>query len=136
MIEPLALAKLKRMQLSVFSHFNKLARKMLAKTIDDNPTGNKEAHIGKMESQFRHGGATLDGLKVKVDAASDEMRDEYKKRVEDLKAMHIAAQAKLNDLKATSGDSWEALRAGVDGAWKELEATIKKLSKQLCTDDH
>ncbi|MCU0663798.1 MAG: hypothetical protein MUC50_15895 [Myxococcota bacterium] len=98
--------------------------------------GNKEAHVGKMEAQFKHWGAKLDGLVAKADEASDEMRDEYRKRIEDLKTKHMAAQAKLDELKATSGDSWETLRAGVDGAWKELEATFRKLSKQLRTDDH
>jgi len=55
------------------------------------------------------------------------MKIERRKRIDDLKAKYQAAQSKLAELKAASGEKWGVLKTGVESAWNELEAAFKKL---------
>ena len=86
-----------------------------------------QAHVGKMETQLRQWGAKLDELVVKAEGAGTEAKADYRKRIDDLKAKHQVAQAKLDELKAAGSEKWETLKAGVESAWNELDVAFKKL---------
>ncbi len=87
-----------------------------------------EAHVGKMEAQLKQWGAKLDELVAKTKEVGAEAKVEYRKGIDDLKAKHQAAQAKLDELKAAGGEKWESLKAGVESVWGEVEAAFKKLT--------
>ena len=87
-----------------------------------------EPHVGKMEAQLRQWGAKLDELLATAEAAGTEAKADYRKHIDELRAKHQAAQAKLDELKAAGSDKWETLKAGVEGAWNELDVAFKKLS--------
>jgi DNA repair exonuclease SbcCD ATPase subunit len=86
-----------------------------------------EGHVGKREAQLKRWGAKLDQLVAKAEKAGAEMKIERRKRIDDLKAKYQAAQSKLAELKAASGEKWGVLKTGVESAWNELEAAFKKL---------
>ena len=86
-----------------------------------------EAHVGKMETQLRQWGAKLDELVVTAEGAGTEAKADYRKHIDDLKAKHQAAQAKLDELKAAGSEKWETLKAGVESAWNELDVAFKKM---------
>ena len=88
----------------------------------------RQVHVGKMEARLRQWGAKLDELAAKCDESGTEARFDYRKRIDDLKAKHQAAQAKLDELKTAGSDKWETLKAGVESAWGELEVAFKKLT--------
>ena len=58
----------------------------------------QKAHVGKVEAQLRQWGAKLDDLVAKAEEAGTEAKIEYRKRIDDLKAKHQVAQAKLEKL--------------------------------------
>lgn len=66
------------------------------------PAKAKESYIEKMEAQLKEWAAKLDGLDDKT------------------KSMHAKAVKHLEELKQAGEDGWEALKAGVEDAWKEL----------------
>ena len=72
--------------------------------------------------------ATLDQLVGKADLVSAEAKTDYRKRIEDLRASHRAAQAKLDELRTAGIHNWKTLKAGVESAWTTLEAAFKKLT--------
>lgn len=41
-----------------------------------------------------------------------------------MRAQVEAAHAKLNELKASPGDAWEALKGGVERAWVDLKTAV------------
>jgi hypothetical protein len=88
-----------------------------------------EAHIGKMETQLKQWGAKLDELVAKAERAGTEAKIDYRKRIDDLKSKHKAAQSKLDELRAGGSEKWETLKAGVESAWNELEVAFKKMTK-------
>jgi len=85
------------------------------------------AHVGKMETRLKEWGAQLDELVAKGHEASAEAKIDYRKRIDDLKAKHQAAQAKLEELKTAGSEKWETFKAGVESAWNELEVAFKKM---------
>jgi ribosome-associated translation inhibitor RaiA len=86
-----------------------------------------EENVGKMETQLKKWGAKLDELIAKADEASTEAKVDYHKRVDELKAKHQAATAKLDELKAAGSEKWDSFKTGIESAWSELETAFKKL---------
>lgn len=84
-------------------------------------------NIEKLESQLKDWEAKLDVLVAKAGVARAEAKSEYREHVDELKAKHRTAKAKLEELKTASSEKWDILKTGVEGAWNELEEAFKKL---------
>ena len=82
-----------------------------------------------MESELKQWGAKLDKLVAKVEAAGTEVKIDYRKRVEDLKAKYKLTQSKFDECKAAGGAKWGIFKTGVESAWSDLEASFKKLTQ-------
>ena len=85
----------------------------------------KEAHVGKMEERLRKWGAKLDEFAARDEVASVEAKAARRLHIDELKAKHLAARAKLDELKAAGAGKWETFRTGVESAWTELEVAFK-----------
>jgi hypothetical protein len=88
----------------------------------------REAHVGKMEAQLQQWGAKLDELAAKAEAVGADAKLDYRKRIDDLRAKHQAAQARLHELKTAGSTRWEAFKASAESARNELEIAFKKLT--------
>src|SRR5512142_2599759 len=86
-----------------------------------------ERHVGQMEARLRHLGAKLDELAAKVERGSAEVQAERRKSIDDLKAKHAAAHAKLEEFRAAGNDKWDHFKTGIERAWNELERAVKSL---------
>ena len=76
-------------------------------------------------------GKEIDKLKVVAEKAKAGLQAEYYKEVEDLRCKQLAAQKKLHEMKEVSGDAWEDLKEGVEGAWDALSTGIKKAASRF-----
>ena len=85
-------------------------------------------NVGRMEAQFKALGAKLDKLVTHVEGVEAQVKTDYRKRIDDLKAKREAVRVKLDELKTTKGEKWESLKAGFYHAWNDLEAALKKLT--------
>jgi len=88
-----------------------------------------DANIGKLEAQLSHWGAKLDELVAKAEESGAEAKADYRKHIDDLKAKHRAAHAKLEEFKAAGNGKWEHFKIGVESAWSELENAFKALKR-------
>ena len=86
-----------------------------------------EANVGKLEAQLSHWGAKLDELVAKVEEGGAEVKTDYRNSIDDLKAKHRAAHAKLEEVKAAGSDKWDHFKTGLESAWNELENAFKSL---------
>jgi hypothetical protein len=87
-----------------------------------------QKHVGKMETQLKVWSVKLDELVAKAEEVGTEAKIDYCKRIDDLKAKHLAAQEKLVELRAAGIEEWESLKTGVEGTWKDVESAFKKLT--------
>lgn len=86
-----------------------------------------ETHIGKLEAQLSHWGAKLDELVTKAEQGGAEAKHDTRRRIDELKAKHRAAQAKLEEFKAAGSVRWDQFKTGVESACSELENAFKAL---------
>jgi hypothetical protein len=86
--------------------------------------------IEKMEAQIIEWGTRIERLIARVETAGEHVRDDFRKRVEDLKSQRAAAQSRFDDFKAAGTESWEAFRTGMEGAWKDLESGLRAIHDQ------
>ena len=95
-----------------------------------------ETNVGKMEAQLRNWGVKIDKVVAKAAAAGSEVKTDYHKGVEDLKAKYKVAQSKFADAKAAGSAKWEIFRTGLESAWSDLESAFKKLGQTSVGADH
>jgi hypothetical protein len=88
---------------------------------------NVEKSIEKMDAQLKLWNARLAELIAKGKVAGQEVKVDTRKRIDELKVQVDEAQAKLTEFKKAGADQWEKFRASIEGAWKQAEASFKKL---------
>jgi hypothetical protein len=95
-----------------------------------------EENAGKMEAQLRNWGVKLDKVIAKAEAAGTEVKIDYRKGVEDLKAKYKVAQSKFAECKAAGSAKWGIFKTGLETAWNDLESAFRKLGKCSGEADH
>ena len=95
-----------------------------------------EANAGKMEAQLRNWGVKLDKVIAKAEAAGTEVKVDYRKGVDDLKAKYKVAQSKFDECKAAGSAKWGIFKTGLEAAWNDLETAFKKLGKSSVEAAH
>jgi hypothetical protein len=71
-------------------------------------------YITKMETQLDKLTAKMNGLEAAAQEAKDEARLKYKEEMSKLRQQSKVAIAKLEEIKASSEDSWEAMVADME----------------------
>ena len=95
-----------------------------------------EANAGRMEAQLRNWGVKLDKVIAKAEAAGTEVKVDYRKGVDDLKAKYKVAQSKFDECRAAGSAKWGIFKTGLEAAWSDLETAFKKLGKSSVEADH
>lgn len=89
--------------------------------------GTKGPNIEKMDAQIKEWGAKIESLLARAEMAGEHVKADYRRQVEELKAKRLDAQARLDEFRAAGGEAWEAFRTGLEGAWKDLETSLKNI---------
>ncbi len=94
----------------------------------------KKSYLSQLADQLKDLDAKLDELKAKAkDATAGTtagMKADYEKASVELKKMRADAEAKIEELKKSSGEGWEEIKKGADKAVKDLsEAFNSALGK-------
>lgn len=82
----------------------------------------KELYVAKMEAQLSAWRSKLDAMKARLDEAELQGRLEFHRQLEASQRQHEVAVRHLDELKQAGEQAWDALKAGVETAWKELNA--------------
>lgn len=93
--------------------------------------GLKEAYQDKIEAQIKEWTAKLQEYKAKADKASADVKIQMYQHLDHLRAQKEAAQQKLQEIKAASGDSWEVLKSGSEKALAELKKTWEGMKSKF-----
>jgi hypothetical protein len=82
----------------------------------------KELFVENMETQLSDWRAKLDAMKARLEEAELEGRLEFHKQIEASQRQHEVACRHLDELKHSGEEAWDALKAGIDVVWNELNA--------------
>ncbi|MBJ3762531.1 coiled coil domain-containing protein [Maribius pontilimi] len=91
----------------------------------------KNAYRRKLEARLDQWRAEIDKLQNKAAEASADARQEYDEQVRNLREQQQDARAKLMELDDASGEAWKDLKKGVERAWDDLGAAVKKARKRF-----
>ncbi len=86
----------------------------------------KAAHLQIREARLRELGLEIDLLAAKAAEAKADAKIEYAKTLRRLRAKQDVVATRLEELTKASEEAWEELRAGVNGAMKDLERAVDK----------
>ena len=77
--------------------------------------------IEKMEAQLEVWNMTIERLAAKAVRARGQARIDFHYQVDDLKARHALAMARLGEFRAAGDEEREDFRASLEIAWADLE---------------
>jgi predicted nucleic acid-binding Zn-ribbon protein len=93
----------------------------------------REEYVQKMHELLDKLNAEIDVLASKAEHAENEVRDEYRQQITDLRARQHDAQTRLASLRSAGEGAWEDLKAGVemakDAIGEALESARSRFSK-------
>jgi len=84
----------------------------------------REEYIDKMAAQLKEWSAKIDELESKARVAKADAKSGYENQIKQLKDQRDAAKQKLQDLKGSSTEAWDALKVGTETAWAELQKAV------------
>ena len=84
----------------------------------------RKAYEEKIEAQLEEWNAQIALLRTRADKARAEVKIEYYKTIEALQRRQDEARARLHELKTTSDEAWEDLKAGAEKAWAEVKTAF------------
>jgi hypothetical protein len=86
----------------------------------------KELYKAKINALLKEWGIRIADLKAKADLAEANLKVEYLKQVDELRAKKEEAEAKLDELSKAGDDAWDTLKAGVEKAASDLKDSVKE----------
>jgi len=91
----------------------------------------KKSYQQKLQAQLNEWNAEIDKLQARADQSTSNVKIEYYRQIEDLRAKQQAAQEKLHELRDAKDDAWEDLKAGTEHAWTTLGEAISKAAARF-----
>jgi len=85
---------------------------------------NREEYIDKLAAQLKEWSAKIDELEAVARSAKAEAKTGFEKQIGQLKDQRYAATKKLQELKGSSTEAWDTLKAGAETAWADLQNAV------------
>jgi hypothetical protein len=85
-------------------------------------------NVQKMEGLIKTWDVDLDAFLAKADQPGMKFAVGFRDRIEKVKSQCKSAQDRLDQIKAVGCFRWQVFEAGMDGAWKKLDAAFRKLT--------
>jgi len=92
---------------------------------------NREEYIDKLAAQLKEWSAKIDELEIKARAAKEDAKTGYENQVSVLKKKREAATRKLQELKSTSSEAWDVVKAGAETAWADLMKAVNEAKEKF-----
>lgn len=89
--------------------------------------GEKQAYLDRVAAQIREWGAKIEVIKAKAAKEAAGVRVEYHKNIASWSEKESVLNQKVEALKTASADSYENVKAGVQGVWTELTNLFKSI---------
>jgi len=84
----------------------------------------REEYIDQLAAQLKEWSVKIDELESKARTAKADVKTGYENQIKQLKDKRDAATQRLQELKGASADAWDALKAGAETAWADLNKSI------------
>lgn len=91
----------------------------------------KQAYEQKLKAQLDEWDAEIKKLEAQARQASADEKLKQQEQLNDARSKHEQTRKKLDELQASSEQSWEDIKVGADRAWTELKDTMESVRKRF-----
>ena len=84
----------------------------------------RDKYIARMKSQLGEWKAELQELESKAGNAQADVKDKYRKTIEELYEKRVAAETKLEEIGRAGEESWEDIKDEVERTWTAFKASV------------
>ena len=88
------------------------------------------ASVRRMETQLEVWAGKIDEFTTAAQESKGWARIDLRQRIDDLKVRRALVRASLDEFKAAGSNGRPALRADLEGAWRDLEAAFRGMKLQ------
>jgi len=85
-------------------------------------TDKRKAYEEKLDAQLKEWNAQIALIKAKAENAKADAKIDSYKTIETLEHKQVQAKTKLQELKTSGDEAWEAVKGGAEKAWAEVKA--------------
>jgi phage tail tape-measure protein len=91
----------------------------------------KDDYEKELQARLDEFSAEIERLKARADKADSDAQPWHHKQVEALQEKHRLAKEKLDELRKSSDDAWEDMKAGIATAWDSIGEAMKSATKRF-----
>ncbi len=95
----------------------------------------RETYETQVKARMKALDAQIADLTARLDESTDQMQDEYRSRLTELKSQRDEAQRKVGDLQNASDAAWQDLRAGVELAMTALTDAVESARTRFSSEN-
>ncbi len=92
---------------------------------------NREEYIDKLAAQLKEWSAKIDELEAKAHTVKEDAKTRYGEQIKELKEQRDTTVHKLQELKETSNEAWDIMKAGMETAWSDLKKAITEAKQKF-----
>ena len=85
----------------------------------------RDAYVQKLNAKINEWNADIDKLVAKADGATADVRIEYSKQIENLRAKRATLGEQIENLRQAGEGAWEDLKTGVESASDALGEAVR-----------
>jgi len=94
-------------------------------------TAEKDRFLASMRRELDEVEIDLDELRQRAEMGKGGMRERWKALMRRIERKRNALRSELRELRQSSGEAWEAVKASVEEAWSDLKETCDLVRKKL-----
>jgi chromosome segregation ATPase len=91
----------------------------------------KKAYADKLSAEIEKWDSEIGVMRAKAKSASADARIEYDRQINDLEKRRDELDAKLDELRNSSGNAWDDIKDGVDRAWKNMSSAVQNATDRF-----
>lgn len=87
---------------------------------------NRKQYTEKLKARLDQWNAEIDRLEAKANETEADVKIEYKKQLDELRAQRDHAEVKRKELRDVSDEAWNDMQVGFDKAWDNIAAAVER----------
>ncbi|MEQ8787102.1 MAG: hypothetical protein RIC55_12415 [Pirellulaceae bacterium] len=91
----------------------------------------RDAYLQKLEAQLDQWSAQLDQWEARARNSQADSKIAVERRLGELRERQEAAQAKLRELRSSSGEAWETLKDGAENVFADMRESVERAVAQI-----
>lgn len=91
----------------------------------------REQYIEKLTNKLKEWDKDFEDLERKADQRMDQMKADFRKRLDDLKSRRARMKEKLGKLEQSGESAFDPIKKDLELLWKDTKDGLKRMRKEL-----